>query len=145
MISRRVPIDKMRDADWFGAAASGLCALHCAVTPLFFVTRPVLESTVDFHHHGSGFWSLLDYVFLALSLIAVWYSARHTTHKGGRRLLWDAWVLFAVGLLSEVFHFHQGIWLMYIGSITLVVTHLYNHRYCRPASVAERKSKRNTV
>lgn len=124
-------IEKLRYSDFLGVAASGLCAIHCALTPVFFAARPVLESTIGHHHHGDGFWALLDYLFLVISLVAVWYSAKHTHHIGIKRVLWVAWGVFAVGLLSEIFHFEYGIWLMYLGSIALVVTHSYNHRYCK--------------
>lgn len=124
-------LKRLQYSDLLGVAASGLCAIHCAITPLFFAARPVLESTMGEHSHGSGFWALLDYIFLVLSLAAVWYSAKHTTHTGIKRVLWGAWGLFAIGLLSELFHFHEGIWFMYVGSFTLVAAHLYNHRYCK--------------
>jgi len=125
-------IQKFGYSDFLGVAASGLCAIHCALTPLFFAAKPVLESTMGHHHHhGDGFWSLLDYLFLVLSLLAVWYSAKHTHHKGIRKMLWGAWVVFAIGLLAEIFHVEYGIWLMYLGSIALVVTHSYNHLYCK--------------
>lgn len=122
---------KLNYSDWLGAAASGLCVIHCTLTPLLFAARPMLESTLDVHAHGSGFWALLDYLFLILSLAAVWYSARHTGHTGIKWILWGAWGIFAIGLLSEPFHFSYGKWFMYAGSITLVVAHLYNHRYCK--------------
>ncbi|MEM9650349.1 MAG: MerC domain-containing protein, partial [Bacteroidota bacterium] len=124
-------MEKLSYSDFLGAAASGLCAIHCALTPVIFAARPVLESTMGHHGHGAGIWALLDYLFLVLSLAAVWYSARHTFHMGIKRVLWGAWVVFAIGLLSESFHFTQGKWFMYIGSITLVIAHMYNHRYCK--------------
>lgn len=124
-------MEKLKYSDLLGVAASGLCAIHCALTPLFFAAKPVLESTMGEHSHGTGFWAFLDYFFLVFSLLAVWYSARHTKHKTIKMVLWIAWVVFAFGLLSELFHIHYGIWFMYIGSIALVVAHLYNHRYCK--------------
>lgn len=129
-------IKKMSYSDWLGVATSGLCAIHCALTPVFFAAKPVLESTVGEHHHGSGFWALLDYVFLVVSLSAVWYSARHTHHKGIKIVLWGAWVVFAIGLVSEPFHFQYGKWFMYAGSFTLVVAHVYNHHYCKKSRIA---------
>lgn len=96
-----------------GAAASGLCAVHCAVTPLIFAAKPVLHTAVGEHAHGSPLWAAFDYIFLVLSLVAVWYST------------------FAIGLLSEPFHLPYGSWLMYGGSIVLVVAHLKNFQYCR--------------
>ena len=118
-------------SDFLGVSASGLCAIHCALAPLLFASKPVLEKTLGPHDHGPGFWALLDYVFLLLSLVAVWYSARHTSQKRIRGVFWSAWVVFAIGLLSESVHFEQGKWLMYFGSIVLVVAHTYNHRYCK--------------
>ena len=126
-----IKLKKLNYSDWLGAVASGLCAIHCTLTPMFFAARPVLESTMGKHSHGPGFWALLDYLFLILSLAAVWYSTRHTDHTGIKRVLWGAWSIFAIGLLSEAFHFPYGKWFMYVGSIALVVVHLYNHRHCK--------------
>ena len=120
-------LKKLDYSDWLGAATSGLCAIHCMLTPLFFAAKPVLESTGVEHAHG--LWGMLDFVFLILSLLAVWFSARHTTHSTLKWVLWFAWGVFAVGLLSESFAF--GKWLMYAGSITLVIAHIKNHRHCQ--------------
>ncbi len=122
---------KINQSDLLGAAASGLCAIHCALTPLIFAAKPVLEGAVGEHAHCTGIWAVFDYVFLVLSLVAVWYSARHTGHATIKRILWIAWVVFAVGLLSEPLHLSHGIWLMYAGSITLVITHVQNYKYCQ--------------
>lgn len=124
-------MEKLGYSDLLGVAASGLCAIHCALTPVVFIARPLFDSTLGQHYHGTGFWALLDYLFLVLSLAAVWYSAKHTVHARIKTVLWVAWVVFAIGLLSEVFHFVYGKWLMYIGSITLVIAHIYNHHYCK--------------
>jgi len=125
---------KTNQSDLLGAAASGLCAIHCTLTPLVFAAKPMLEGAMDehhHHHHGGGFWAMLDYIFLVLSLVAVWYSARHTSHKTIKWTLWIAWVVFAFGLLSEPLEISFGKWFMYAGSITLVIAHLQNYRYCR--------------
>lgn len=124
-------IKKMTYSDWLGAAASGLCAIHCTITPLFFVAKPVLASTIGEHSHHHELWAALDYVFLALSLLAVWYSARHTSLIIIKWVLWTAWGVFTVGLLSETFELSFGHWFMYIGSIALVITHIINYRHCR--------------
>ena len=121
---------KINRSDIMGALASGLCAIHCGLTPLlFFAAQPVLESTVDGHSHGSIWWGALDYVFLILSLVAVYFSAKHTHHKEIKWVLWIAWSIFAIGLLSEPFHLSYGKWLMYIGSAVLIIAHLKNYQY----------------
>ena len=127
--------EKLDYSDWLGAAASGLCAIHCTLTPIFFAAKPVLDSTVGEHAHGHGWWGALDYIFLVLSLLAVWYSARHTTHTTLKWGLWAAWGLFAFGLLSEPFGVPFGHWFMYVGSISLVIAHIKNYRHCQQCKV----------
>ena len=114
-----------------GAAASGLCAVHCAATPLLFAAKPVLGHAVGEHAHGSPLWAAFDYVFLVLSFLAVWYAARHSDHSILKRVLWVSWVVFATGILFEAFHLPYGHWLMYGGSIALVVVHVKNYQHCR--------------
>ena len=118
-------------SDLLGVLASGLCAIHCAVTPVFFIAKPFIHSSVNYHSHGSGFWSMLDYVFLVLSFIAVWFSSKHTNLKSIKWVLWSAWIVFSIGLLSERIHFENGIWLMYLGSAALVIAHVINYRHCQ--------------
>jgi hypothetical protein len=79
--------------------------------------------------HGSPFWSGLDYVFLAISLVAVWYAGRGTRHLLYRTLLWLAWCVFAGGILAESLGFAFGHGLMYLGSVGLIVVHLLNMRH----------------
>lgn len=122
---------KQNKSDLLGALASGLCAIHCAVTPVMVIAKPFMHSSANYHSHGSGFWAMLDYVFLVLSLLAVCFSSKHTTHKTIRWVLWISWLVFTVGLLSEKIHFKHGIWLMYAGSIALVLAHMTNYRHCR--------------
>ncbi|WP_299895587.1 MerC domain-containing protein [uncultured Aquimarina sp.] len=119
-------IEKINYSDWLGVTTSSLCAVHCTLTPLFFATRPILENTLNKHGHGAGFWALLDYLFLGLSLIAVWYSARHTSNSIVKWIFWSAWSIFTIGLLSELFHISYGKWLMYVGSFMLIGMHLLN-------------------
>lgn len=116
-----------------GAAASGLCAIHCAATPFIFAAKPLIEQVYDGHEHahGSPLWAAFDYIFLVLSFVAVWYSTRYTNHRNLKRLLWLGWVVFAAGILFEAFHLPYGHWLMYGGSFALVVTHLANYRHCQ--------------
>jgi len=116
-----------------GAAASGLCAVHCAITPLIFAAKPLLAHAHDGHEHahGSPLWAAFDYIFLALSFVAVWYSVRNTSHSNLKKVLWASWGVFAAGILFEAFHLPYGHWLMYTGSIALVVGHLLNYRHCQ--------------
>ena len=114
---------------------SALCAIHCTLTPIIFAAKPILESTVHHDDHGHGFWRIFDFAFLILSLIAVRYSAKHTQNATFKWVLWAAWIVFAAGILLEPLEMAFTKWLMYAGSITLVVTHLRNYQYCKTATV----------
>ncbi len=116
-------------ADYSGAAISFLCVIHCALTPLIFLAKPLITSAAN--DHQSRFWGMLNYVFLILSFIAVWYSTKHTLHPGYRRLLWIFWSLFASSIILELVHMETGEWLMYGSSIALATTHLMNYRHCK--------------
>ena len=123
-----------KKSDLLGIMASGLCAVHCAVTPFFFAARPLLDKAVCDRSCCSNAplgWAMLDYLFLLISLLAVWYSAKHTTSRTVRFLLWVGWACFAVGLLLEGGAFASGKWMMYTGSAGLVATHVVNFRHCR--------------
>jgi len=54
-------------SDLFGATISGLCSIHCATTPLFLASQPLLEKHT--HGHDHGIWASLDYIFLILILL----------------------------------------------------------------------------
>ena len=125
---------KINRSDILGASASALCAIHCTLSPLLFALKPVLESTNGNHSHTAGCWAALDYIFLVISLVAVWYSARHTNHSNIKWILWAAWGLFAFGLLSEPFDLSFGKWLMYGGSFTLFITHWKNYQLCQKSN-----------
>ena len=127
---------KIDYSDWLGVAASALCTIHCALSPLFFVSKPVLASTFGPQMHTHGPWASLDYVFLILSLLAVWYSSEHTRDSAIAWILWGAWATFAVGLFFEPLEWSFGKILMYVGSIVLVIAHLKNYQHqCKDCTI----------
>jgi len=121
-----INVKKISSSDVLGITASGLCAIHCAITPLIFVAKPILENTSTIHSH-SHWWALFDLLFMVLSLFAVYYSSKQASSKTMKWLFWLAWMIFTVGLFFEFIHVQFGIWLMYFGSISLIVIHFKNH------------------
>lgn len=120
-------------ADFSGVTFSLLCAIHCAITPLIFIAKPLLDHTSEshHHHHDLGWWGLLDFFFLVLSFVAVWYSAKYTSHQLYKTLLWGFWILFAISLGLEKLHIELGHWLTYLSAFALALTHVLNYRYCK--------------
>lgn len=129
-MSETIKFKKLKNSDFFGVTISGLCAIHCSITPLLFAAKPLLQDTIS-HKNESGIWESLDYFFLVLSLAAVWYSSIYSKLNVIKWALWISWLIFSFGLMSEHYNTTYGIWMMYIGSICLIISHIINHRYCK--------------
>lgn len=123
-----------KKSDLLGVMASGLCAVHCAITPFFFAARPLMDTAVCTSQgccsDAPFAWAMLDYLFLVISLVAVWYSAKQTNNNWVKLLLWGGWAFFGIGLMLEAGSFTFGKWVMYSGSAALVATHVVNYIYC---------------
>lgn len=111
-----------------GAVASGLCLIHCIATPFIFAAQAGLFDKNTLH---SYWWGSLDYIFLIISLFAVWKSSKNTSKKWIRLTLWISWSLLGIVVLNEKFSIvHLVEHVIYIPSISLIFLHIYNRRYC---------------
>ena len=115
--------------DIFGAIASSLCLIHCLATPFLFLSRVYGSSgtyVVPF------WWKDLDYLFLAVSFIAINRSTKTTSKKFMKYALWSGWVILFSLILNE-----KMMWLTipgilnYIAAIGLSSLHIYNLKYCQ--------------
>ena len=77
----------VKKSDVFGAMSSSLCLIHCLATPFLLV--------VPF------WWSNLNYIFIIVSLIAVYISAKNTSKKIMKVLLWIGFMLLSFCILNE--------------------------------------------
>lgn len=113
-------------ADYIGITGSILCIIHCLITPVLLVT-----SNLMFQHSALrvGFLSL-DYVFIGVNIVAVYFATRHYAAPGVRVSLWSFLAVFAVAIILEdvnpVFEY-----LGYAASLGLVLSHLVNIRQHR--------------
>lgn len=130
-------------SDNVGIISSVLCLIHCLLLPVAISAMSVANHVHDHlghdHHHDHVHGSLefMDYIFWVFSLIAVYYSARQTTHNRVRVAFAFAGLLFTCGILfKEVLPFGHA-W-SYAGSFCLILTHYYNMRYCKHCSVAHK-------
>ena len=112
-------------ADYIGIAGSVLCLIHCIATPIL-----LMGSALAPHEHLSiGFLSL-DYLFIGVNVLAVFFATRHYAQPAIKRALWGFLTLFAAGLLLE----HTNDFFRYMGYVAsagLVITHLINIRQHR--------------
>ncbi|MBX2814916.1 MAG: MerC domain-containing protein [Saprospiraceae bacterium] len=114
---------KLLEADSVGALASGLCMVHCLATPLLFF----VQAGATCAEAGPWWWSIIDFLFLVVSGVAVWRSAKQDNKRWLNAALYLSWILLAGLLFNHRFHLislpHI---LLYIPAIGLVGLHLYN-------------------
>ena len=111
-------------ADYVGITGSVLCLIHCLITPILLVTSTLLKNEFVRTSYLS-----LDYVFIAINIVAVYTATRHAPAKI-QTSLWGFLTLFALCIILEdvnpVFEYAA-----YVASLGLVGSHLYNIWYCR--------------
>ena len=119
-----------RPLDILAISISGLCAVHCLLTPLVIILFPILSGTVI---AGENFHRLLLWVILPTSGLAVVLGCRR--HKDT--------VVFALGMVGLSLlivgalwaHAWLGEWgdrlLTMVGGGIMAVGHVRNYRLCR--------------
>ena len=62
-------------SDILGTFASSLCLVHCIATPFLFLAQ---ASAATFYSGPPVWWKSLDYVCLAISFLAIFWSTKNT-------------------------------------------------------------------
>ncbi len=116
-------------ADYVGAIASLLCLVHCAATPFLFLVKTCARSCcVDV----PTWWQLIDYGFLGISGLAIYYATKRSTKYWMQIALWSAWGALLFTIVNEgwgVVSLPEGV--SYLPALVIVGLHLYNQRYCK--------------
>ncbi|MFK7934800.1 MAG: MerC domain-containing protein [Saprospiraceae bacterium] len=127
-----IPAARNNPSDLFGALASSLCVIHCVATPLIFVVQ---ASAIRCSEIGPWWWRILDYLFLVVSIFAIYQSADKTSLAWMPKTMYIAWGVLAFLIINTTFHVlpipHL---LVYLPAFSLVFLHLYNRKYCRCAT-----------
>lgn len=114
-----------RKADYIGITGSVLCIIHCLITPILLMTTALMQD----EKLRVGYLSL-DYVFIGVNIVAVYFATRHYAPPVIKKSLWGFLGLFTIALLLEevnpVFEY-----LAYTASAGLVISHLLNIRQHR--------------
>ena len=120
----------INNSDYIGAASSGLCFLHCLATPFLFSIPTCYINC--FSGANIFLWYILNYIFLAVSFIAVYYSVKNSSNLFIKVLLYLFWIWLSLLILNEEFMiFSIPELYTYISAIGLSVLHVYNLKYCR--------------
>lgn len=116
-------------SDFIGAAASGLCLVHCIATPFLFIAQSC--SATACCASGPAWWSAIDYLFIFITFFAIRQSIRKTTKPRLKYTFYTLWVLLTLFILDEKFGLVGFSHLFkYIAAFGLIGLHLYNLKYC---------------
>ncbi|MEM9990800.1 MAG: MerC domain-containing protein [Bacteroidota bacterium] len=114
-------------SDLFGAASSALCMIHCIITPFVFIAQSCSMSCCA---SKPLWWSMIDYIFLAVSFVAIRHSAKHTSLAWIAPLLYVSWGLLTFFIINErLLLVSLPSQLMYVPAFGLVFLHIYNRRH----------------
>lgn len=122
---------KTNKSDILGVLASGLCLIHCLVTPILFASHAGISGH---GHENPGWWSIIDSILLVISFLAVLWSVRKTSRNWMKILLFASWGVLCLVILNEKMEwFHLMEEAIYIPSLSLIGLHIFNRRYCQCA------------
>lgn len=118
-----------KNSDFFGVLTCSLCFVHCISTPLIFISFSSLNTKLSASY---SWWSSLDYVFLLISFLMVYFSVKITKVKMMKYLFWLSWVTLFLVILNEKTESYQfSEYITYIAITALSLLHIYNLRYCK--------------
>ena len=108
--------------DALGIATSVLCAIHCAVLPLFLTSLPLLGINII---HNAVFEGAMIVAAFLIGSNALYHG--YKKHHGKKLPL----VLFAVGMLflvaKQVWHTAE-LWLLLPAVVCILCAHIINYR-----------------
>jgi hypothetical protein len=114
-------------ADNIGMASSSLCSVHCIATPFIFIAQACAASCCA---DSPTWWRAIDFLFLGISFIAVYFAAKGSTKAWMRFGLYAAFGFLSFFIINEHFgNIQLPRILLYIPAFILIVLHLYNKKY----------------
>jgi hypothetical protein len=117
------------NSDFIGAFTSSLCLLHCVFTPFLFMVQ---THTISHGVSVPFWWKMLDFVFLIISFVAIYWSSRNTSKQWMKSALWITWLCLCIIIINEkTAWFSIPEYAIYLPSLGLAFLHLYNRKYCQ--------------
>ena len=119
----------IKHSDYVGASASGLCLMHCIATPILFLSQ---ASLISISNEMLFLWQSLNFLFLAISFIAIYYSVKNSSNSYVKVLFFLNWLILSALILIVLFEILSiAEFYTYIAAISLSILHIYNLNYCR--------------
>ena len=115
--------------DTIGMFAGILCTIHCLATPLLFIAKACSTTCCS---DAPVWWILIDYLFLLISFIAIYFISKSLTIKWLKISFWISWIILLFTILDHSF----GIFILpqnfiYIPSSLIISLHFYNLKFCK--------------
>ena len=108
-----------KNSDLIGIGSSVLCIVHCLLLPVLILAGSLAGDT----HR----WAWLDYLFILLATLAVFYSTRQLKSAWLRRGLWLTLPVFGGAVVLHEHH-PAALYISIASSLLLVVFHIGSYR-----------------
>jgi hypothetical protein len=127
-----LPLKNNFSADNIGMASSSLCLVHCILTPFIFFAQ---ACTVSCCADSPVWWKAIDFLFLIISFVAVYFAAKKTSKKWVGVTLYVLFVFLGFLIINEhLGNFHLPRIILYFLAFLLFALHLYNKKHCKCTS-----------
>lgn len=119
---------KLKSADLIGSLAGGLCLIHCLITPFIFVAKACSATCCS---SAPAWWHYIDYLFIAVSFVAIYLSVRNMDTKWVKTTLWTSWISLVLFTLNESFDWYSiSQEIIHIPAFAIIGLHLYHMKFC---------------
>jgi hypothetical protein len=123
-----IQIQKIKRPDTIGALASAICLIHCVVTPFIFIAK---ACSITCCADSPIWWQAIDYVFLVVSFIAIYFSTKGSTKVWIQIAFWTSWLFLLIALITGSLELRVVPNLFaYVPALAIIGLHLYNMKYC---------------
>ena len=123
MKTSAIPLDSV------GIVAGTLCMIHCIATPFLFIAKACSSVCCA---DTPIWWQLIDYAFLIISFIAIYFITKKSTLSWIKIAFWISWFLLLVTLLNHTFMIISAPeYFIYIPASAIIILHFYNIKFCK--------------
>ena len=127
---RRMNRASLLPFDSIGIIASTLCAIHCILTPFIFIVKACTATCCS---DAPPWWLMIDYLFLLISFLAIFFISKNLTIKWLQIAFWVSWFLLLFSILNNSLDIFPIIShnFIYIPSSAIIILHFYNLQFCK--------------
>lgn len=115
--------------DNVGIMAGSLCMIHCIGTPFLFIAKACSVSCCS---DAPLWWQLIDYFFLIISFVAIYFITKKTIPNWVKISFWISWLILLLTILNHTFTIVEvPKYFIYIPASAIIILHFYNIRFCK--------------